>query len=203
MHHQALCALIEALLQEVSKRSLTQKLMQASLDGQSLSVHLSELNEPICFSFVENRVLVSAHLANDADCRIYLQLSTLPQLKNTENLTKLIKQEQLDVEGDLKVAQGFIAYLEGIDIDWRSEVASVIGDVTTFKLEQLVTSLKQKLSFAYDQISQDASEWMLHENRLIVTATELRLHHEAVTQCQTDVDKLAARIHSLHVKISG
>ncbi|WP_448547120.1 ubiquinone biosynthesis accessory factor UbiJ [Thalassotalea fusca] len=203
MHHQALCALIEQALNELSKRSLTQELTLASLEGSSLSIQVKELSAPICFNFVSDKILVSSHLEQDADCSIYLQLSVLSQLKNTQNLTSLIKQEKLDVEGDLKVAQRFIGYLEGIDIDWRIEVANVIGDVATFKLEQCVAFLSQKFSFAREQISQDASEWLLHEKRLLVADSELQVHYEAVTACSKQTESIANRINALHAQIVG
>jgi len=203
MHHQALCALIEHALNELCKRSLSQALTLASLEGSSLSIQVKELSAPICFNFVSDKVLVSSHLDKDADCCIYLQLSVLSELKNTQNLTALIKQDKLNVEGDLKVAQRFMGYLEGIDIDWHSEVANIIGDVATFKLEQCVTFMSQKLSFAREQISQDASEWLLHEKRLLVTDSELQVHYEAVAACSKQIESIADRINTLHAKIVG
>ena len=203
MHHQALCALIEALLKTAKKHSLNQQLLQASLDGRSLSLHIDKLDAPICFNFVDQDILVSAHLNEATDCSIHLALSSLTQLKNTSNLTKLIKEEKLDVEGDLKVAQGFASFLESIDIDWRSEVANVIGDVATFKLERLVCTLQQKIAFAREQVSADASEWLIHEKRLVVSGSELNSLYESVRQCQSKTEQLALRIDALHAKLTG
>ena len=110
---------------------------------------------------------------------------------------RLIKNDKLDIQGDLKIAQRFAHVAESLDIDWQSELAKRIGDIPTYKLGQLGKKLLKKLSFATKQIKADASEWLVHEKRLLVTEAEMSYFNLDVIQVEQKVAALSQRIDAL------
>ncbi len=78
---------------------------------------LSELNFPISFTVTSNKVIVSG-LTERADCTINTSIKTLQALQAEQPLTELIKQNKLDLTGDIKIAQQFIQLAENLNIDW-------------------------------------------------------------------------------------
>ena len=84
-----------------------------------------------------------------------------------------------------------------LSIDWQSELANHIGDVPTYKLSQLAKNAARKLNFAASQIQADASEYLVHEKRLVVTGDQITSFNEATKHVATHVDELSLRIDRL------
>ena len=151
------------------------------LEQKSLTIILSELNFPITLTVSSNKILVSS-LTERADCTVKTSISTLQALKAEQQLTELIKQDKLALTGDIKIAQQFMHLAENLNIDWQSELAAHIGDMPTHKLVQLGKKVSDKLQFASKQIQADASEYLVHEQRLVVTRSQVDLFNQQVNK---------------------
>ena len=142
------------------------------------------------------KLLVTSPEQATAECTITTSLATLNKIRSEHQLIALIKADELDIDGDIKLAQQFAALAENIDIDWGSAIEAQVGDVAAHKLMTLAKKVKEKVSFATSQISADASEYVLHEQRLVVAAAELDRFAEQVTRSQTAIGQLEQRISS-------
>jgi len=196
MFPQALAASLEIIINQVlslgSANSSLEKLGQ-----KTLTLTLAELGFPLSFTVTSDlgasNLLVTS-LTERADCIINTSLKTLRELQAKQQLTELIKQDKLDVTGDIKVAQQFANMAQNLDIDWQSELANHIGDVATYKLMQLGKKIAAKLSFAATQIQTDASEYVVHEQRLVITKNQIEHFNQAVNDVSKDVMALETRI---------
>ena len=65
-----------------------------SLNEKTLTVTLAELGFPLCFNVMNNIVHVNGNNAN-SDCTINTSLKSLWQLKQSQQLTELIKQDKV------------------------------------------------------------------------------------------------------------
>jgi len=97
----------------------------------------------------------------------------------------------------MKVAQQFASLAENLNIDWQSELATHIGDVPTHKLVQLGKTVANKFKFAAKQINADASEYIVHEKRLVVTRGQIEHFNQQVNNVSNQVDAIAIRIANL------
>jgi len=166
------------------------------LAQKTLTINLSELNFPISLSVDNSNILVSG-LTERSDCTINTSIKTLQKLKAEQQLTELIKQNKLDLVGDIKVAQQFSTLAENLNIDWQSELANHIGDVPTHKIIQLSKKVSDKFNFVTKQIKADASEYLVHEKRLVVTRSQIAQFNQQVNQVSHQVDEIATRIANL------
>jgi ubiquinone biosynthesis protein UbiJ len=128
---------------------------------------------------------------------ITTSLKTLKKLSANESLTQLIKQDELDVQGDIKVAQHFAQIAQAFDIDWQSELAKHLGDVPTHKLLQLGKQVSQSLSAKSKQIEADISEYVVHEQRLVVTNSQITDFNQQVDELAQATDSLVLRLNKL------
>lgn len=208
MPQQALSAVLETMINQALAMNMNNNSQLTLLFDKCLTINLAELGFPLCFHIVDNyqtfeapvSILVNGN-AEHSDCTIDTSLKTLWQLKQDQQLTELIKQDKLNLQGDMKIAQQFLAFFEQLTIDWPSELAKHIGDVPTYKLLQLGNVLKQKLTFAQQQIQADSSEWLLHEQQLLVTDSELISFSNAVDSTVKDLAVLEQRITMISSKI--
>ncbi len=176
-----------------------------ALNNKALTLQIAEFNAPIIVMFSEQHpaqsntayISVLSKQAEEfaADCEVSTSLQTLVKLKQAEqSITELIRQDQLDVIGDLKVAQNFAQFMETLEIDWQTELAEQIGDIATHKLVQLSQNIARKVSFFKEQVQADSSEWLVYEKKLVVTGPEIRQHN-------TNVDNVVAQLSSIENRI--
>jgi len=201
MLQQAITSSIELLINKVLSLN-TNKVDLNKLEQKTLTVILSELNFPISLSVNHNKIIVSG-LTERADCTVTTSIKTLQELKAEQQLTELIKQNKLDLTGDIKVAQQFTSLAENLNVDWQSELASHIGDIPTHKLTQLGKQVADKLQFASKQIKADASEYIVHEKSLVVTRSQIEEFNQQVSHVNKHVDDIATRIEKLTKGLSS
>jgi len=197
---QALCSALEALINKALVLNVANIALD-KLDQKTLTVKLSELSFPLSFSVNSENIIVT-NIKERADCTITTSIETLQTLKKEQNLTALIKQNKLDLEGDIKIAQQFSALAEKIDIDWQSELAKHIGDIPTYKLEQLGKNILSKIRFAANQIKLDASEYIIYEKKLVVTKSKINQFSQHVNLLAKETNQLESRINKLTLKDS-
>ncbi|SEL78730.1 ubiquinone biosynthesis protein UbiJ [Colwellia chukchiensis] len=192
---QALSAALETLINQLLRYNMQGTRALRPLSGKTLTVQLTELNMPLSFTISHEKVHVTSS-DEHYHCCIRTSVSTLLAFNKNQQLTDLIKNDQLDIQGDLKVAQRFAEIAQTLDIDWQSEIAKRIGDMPTYQLGRVGRSLREKINFARTQIQADASEWLVHEQRLLVTAGELAYFSR-------DVEQVTAKLHALQQRLDA
>ena len=196
MPQQALSMAIEYIINQALLINSASNKALVTLEQKTLVLLLAELNFPLSFTCHQEKILVTGNVAS-ADCTITTSIKALKKIKENHALTQAIKDDLLDIDGDLKVAQSFMAIAESIDIDWQSELAKHIGDIPTYKLEQLAQAFAAKVNFASKQIKADASEWLVHEKNLVITTSECQHFINDVDSISKEIDHLSLRIQSI------
>jgi ubiquinone biosynthesis protein UbiJ len=199
MISQMLASTLEVVINKALALSSADSSLE-KLNQKTLTLILEELGYPLSFTVCNvttpAQIIVTA-LTERADCTISTSINTLRELKAEQQITELIKQNKLDLTGDVKVAQQFASLAENIDIDWQSELANYIGDIPTYKLTQLGQKLSSKIQFATKQIKADASEYIVHEKRLVVTRNQVERFNQQVSEIEKQVDDISQRISRL------
>jgi ubiquinone biosynthesis protein UbiJ len=196
MPQQLLTSILELVVNKALTLNIQGKGALKPLEQKTLTVILAELGFPLSFSVDQNIVLVTT-LTERSNCTIHTSLSTLKKLKDNQQITTLIKQEALVLEGDIKIAQQFASIAESLNIDWQSELAKNIGDIPTYKLSQFSQFISSKFNFAKQQIEADASEWLVHEKRLVVTASQVNQFNQDVSNLTSKIDVISQRMKQL------
>jgi len=201
MPQQLLASVLEKIMNTALSLNVNENDTFGVLTQKTIEVHLSELGFPLCFTVEQETILVTA-LTERSDCVLTTSLSTLSELQKTLQLTELIKQNKLDITGDLKVAQQFATLFENLTIDWQSEIAKHIGDIPTYKLGQFSLRLKDKFNFTTEQIKADSTEWLVHEKRLVVTKSQISDFCAQVSDVSDQANLIEQRMIALSNKLT-
>jgi ubiquinone biosynthesis protein UbiJ len=167
---------------------------------KTLTIQLTELSFPLSFTVDSTRESVSivvSSLTERSDCTIDTSLNTLKKLKANQSLTQLIKQGELDVTGDVKVAQQFSNIAQSLEIDWQSELAKHLGDVPTHKLLHFGNKITKSVATTGRRLQADIGEYLVHEKRLVVTNSQISAFNHQTKELSTKVDMLSQRINKL------
>jgi ubiquinone biosynthesis protein UbiJ len=172
------------------------------LSGKSMQVTIKELPWPLLFTFSDQIDVRTVITSDDAfepipepvDCLIELNLETLPKLKDSSQLTQLIQQKQLNLIGDIYVAQTFSALLKDLDIDWEEQLSGYTGDVVA---HQTFASMRALFDTAKAQIEQGAielGERLTQSDSIAVKPREMMEFSREVTDLRSASERLSARI---------
>ena len=202
MFAQTLSAVLETLINQFLRYNLHGTRALMPLSEKTLTVKLAELPFPLSFTVSNEKIHITTSDEHN-DCCLITSISTLIELKKEQQLTDLIRNEKLDIQGDLKVAQRLADIAQTLDIDWQSELAKRIGDIPAYKIGQLGRQLLKKMRFAAQQIQADASEWLLHEKRLMITSAELSYFSRDVDLVTQQASDLSQRIDDLINRINN
>jgi ubiquinone biosynthesis protein UbiJ len=170
------------------------------LSGKSLQVTIKELPWPLLFSFSEQidvRTVITPD--NDSepepvDCLIELNLETLPKLKDSSQLTQLIQKKQLNLIGDIYVAQTFSALLKDLDVDWEEQLSRYTGDVVA---HQTFSSMRTIFDTAKTQIEQgviELGEYLTQSDSIAVKPSEMIEFSRDVSDLRSSTERLSAKI---------
>ena len=201
MLQQVMFAALEVIINKAIALNINQNDQLNALEQKTLVIKLAELPFPLCLSINNSKVLVTK-LIERADCTITTSISTLQLLKKEQQLTELIKQGRLDLVGDINIAKHFASLAETFDIDWQTELAKHIGDVATHQLVQLSMTIKEKMAFASEQIKADSVEYLVHEQRLVVTSSQLVYFNQAVSAVELQTKQVENRVNQLVDRLS-
>jgi ubiquinone biosynthesis protein UbiJ len=113
--------------------------------------------------------LHTAHSNDESDCMISADIDTLLALKNPAMLTQFIRQDKLDLQGDLHIAQGYSGAFSSIDIDWPEQFSKYIGDAPAQQLYSQLKAASQhghkmsaQLSTLFTRLCQDELAITIH-----------------------------------------
>ena len=108
---------LETVLNAFLWRDRALKPARQRLLGKVLRVELQELSDPVVLVFSERQLDVLGAWEGEADCTVRTRLSVLPQLRNRQQLTALIRSGDLEVEGDLQVVQNTVTLCDLAEFD--------------------------------------------------------------------------------------
>lgn len=190
-----LSAGFERVLNKALALSVDSQVLLAPLQGKSLKVAVNELPWPLTLHFSQQIDVLFSD--NSADCFIQFSLADAHLLKDTANLSRLIQQNKLTLEGELQVAQKTANVFSGLTIDWEEHLSTWLGDVPA---HQLVTSIKQ-LHFALkSQLAKTQaiiSNAALEEKKLAAHKVAVSHYNQQITDLRSRFDRLEQRVAQL------
>ncbi len=182
------------------------------LQDKRMRIAIAEFPWPLIFAF-SSRIDILIDTSDDAtpldspadcpvDCSISLQLSTLNELRDSSQITKLIQEKRLQLEGDIHVAQHFSQLVKELDIDWEEHFSQYIGDVTAHKLFSLAKQAGSHLKQGLHQLGNVVKEGVVEEKKLLPHKIEVNKFLQDVNLLRGDVGRLEARLESLRNKLN-
>lgn len=110
------------------------------LQHKTICIKLFPLPHPLCFTFEDTvRIVFSEPPVPDAYAA--LSIMHVRQLQQGQAITQLIKNNTIQLEGDVLLLQHFAALLNQVQIDPYEELSKLLGDPLTYWLQQAQTNL--------------------------------------------------------------
>lgn len=166
------------------------------LKGQTIQVHLKEWNKTFTFLFSQ-QIDVLAHYEGQPDCYLSLNLSVLPQLREQANITDLIKQDKLILEGDLQLAQKFAQLMTDCKPDVEEWLSRLTGDVLAHSLVQGAKNTGRLVAKQFSKQRSYCAQVITEEWRLSPAPLEIAHFCDQVEAVSRQVECLEQRLNQL------
>lgn len=166
------------------------------LKGQVIQIHLKELNQKLTFVFSQ-QIDVLADYEGQPDCYLSLNLSVLPQLREQANITRLIKQDQLVLDGDIQLAQKFAQLMTDAKPDVEEWLSRVTGDVVAHSAVQGARNVGEFLRAQAKKHQNHLGQVLTEEWRVAPGPLEVAHFCDQVDDLQSATAQLEARLTQL------
>ena len=188
------CAAIETGLKKLQAQAGDDYSRQRQLHGKVFSIQLSQLSWPLYLVFAKE-IQVLSRYEGDIDVSLHADATTLYRVSEGANLTELIKQDKLKLEGDLSLLQSFSQYLRGIEFDFAEPISRYLGDGPTHKL---ISTGHQAKGFALEVLRKTRS----HLGQLAVEEYRLAPHPIELLHFRDQMDDLVADTRAIEQRIA-
>lgn len=195
-----LTAGIESILNVFLWRSGALKSARQRLYGKVLSIELKEFTSPLVLVFSERQIDVLGAWEGDADCTVRTRLGVLPQLRNRQQLTALIRSGELEVQGDLQVVQNLVALMDLAELDPAELLAPYTGDIVAEGVSKTLRGGAQFLQRGFQRQQRYVSQAITEEWRMAPGSLEVAWFAEESAATAREVDALARRLDILEGK---
>ncbi|MGB7802638.1 ubiquinone biosynthesis protein UbiJ [Buttiauxella sp.] len=191
---------IENLLNTFLWQDRGLKAARQRLVGKVLRVELKEFASPLVLVFSEQQLDVLGQWEGEADCLVKTGLSTLPKLRDRQQLTALIRSGELEVQGDLQVVQNWVALMDLAEFDPAELLAPYIGDIAAEGISKVIRGGSQFLIKGFSRNQQYLSEAITEEWKMAPGSLEVAWFAEETAAVERKVDALVARLDKLENK---
>ncbi|MDV1095264.1 SCP2 domain-containing protein [Raoultella ornithinolytica] len=201
---------IETALNTFLWRDKALKPARQRLLGKVLRVELKELSTPVVLVFSERQVDVLVFSERqvdvlgtwegDADCTVITRLSVLPQLRNRQQLTALIRSGDLEVQGDLQVVQNTVALCDLAEFDPAELLAPYTGDIVAEGVSKVFRSGARFLLHGAQRQQRYVAEALTEEWRMAPGPLEMAWFGEETAAVERALSALEKRLETLEGK---
>ena len=198
---QLLNAAVEKVINQLLKLDPDSQQRLRPLAGKQLKVSIKEFPWPLLFAFSKQVDLLSAGQSDgqgfEPDCAISLSISNLQTLQDSSQLSQLIQQNKLQLEGDIHVAQHFSALVKELNIDWEELLSNYVGDVLAHQSFSAAKTLFNQANATLQQFSSMFAEAAIEEKGLAAHPLAVAHYCKDVNELRSATERLTARLAQL------
>ena len=185
-----------------------------TLEGKIIRLHITGLDLNLFFLPAVSGIQVMANypdsaLTNDQNDTLDTQFTTtvdatihgspiaLMRLSSADNAGASMLESDVEIDGDMRVAEQFSAILKEVDIDWEELLSKLVGDVIAHQAGQVFRSGRDWFSETVEAMKLNASEYLSEESKVTPAVAELDYCMDQVDDLRMDVDRLEARVKNI------
>ena len=193
----ALLSLVERIINQLLQLDPQLQGKLAAIADKQLLIEIRDWQQSILCVYSDEQIHLYSTQERSFDCMISADINTLLALKDPSMLTQLIRQDKLDLQGDLNLAQGFSNAFAELDIDWPEHFSRYIGDAPAQQLWLSIQALKRRGSQTKSKLENTLTTLCQDELAVTIHPLELAEFKQQNRQLKSQVSQLEMRINAL------
>ncbi len=131
------------------------------------------------------------------DAIIHASPMSLMRMSTANSAGETMLESDIEIEGDMKLAEQFSDILKNVDIDWEEILSKLVGDIIANQAGQTTKAATGWIKDSFSSLQMNTGEYLSEESRLTPTETEIDVFIADVDTIRADIDRLEARIKAL------
>ena len=131
------------------------------------------------------------------DATIHGSPMALIQLSTAKNAGATLLESDVEIDGDMRVAEKFSEILREVDIDWEELLSKLVGDIFAYRTGEAARNATNWLKDSAEAMQLNAGEYISEESGLSPADAEVKEFMDEVDEVRMGIDRLAARINLL------
>lgn len=174
----------------------------AELDGKIIRLHITGLDLNLYFLPASSGIQVMGSYSSEeeggiVDATIHGAPMALMRLGTSTNAGKTLLESDVEIDGDMRIAEKFSAILSEVDIDWEDHLSKLVGTIIAHQAGQVTRNAKGWIKDSAEKMQSNTAEYLNEESELIPTEAEVSDFINQVDEIRMAVDRLDARIKLL------
>ena len=168
------------------------------LSGKVIQLELLNTGQPVTSLIInEHGVRVDMEYAGTGDVLIRgTPLDLLVYMRSSTGDRQTVAGN-MEIRGDLGLAQEFQRLLRRFEVDWEQQAARVVGGTLARKASGIVAGGADFLQHLKSKIELDLSEYVLYETEVLPEREEVERFNNSVDTLRDDLERLKQRFHRL------
>ena len=174
----------------------------AELDGKIICLHITGLDFNLYFFPSASGIQVLGNYPSEedggmVDATIHGSPMALIKLSTSNNAGETMLKSDVEIDGDMHVAETFSSILKEVDIDWEELLSKLVGDIVAHQAGQVTRGASSWFKDTVEAMKLNTGEYISEESKLSPADTEISAYMEQVDDIRMGVDRLTARINNL------
>ncbi len=176
------------------------------LEGKIIRFHITGLELNLYFLPSVSGISVLGNYPDTenggvVDATIHGSPMALIRLSTAENSGETLLKSDVEIDGDMRIAEKFSAVLREVDIDWEELLSKLVGDIVAHQAGQFTRGATRWFNETNDAMKMNTAEYISEEAKLSPADAEVKHYMDQVDDVRMGVDRLDARIAALKSNI--
>ena len=167
------------------------------LHNKCVCLHLEGIDTSLYLRFTRQAVFVFNDWDNSPDATI----KGTPMALAAAGLSDRATTQEIQLVGDLQVAQAFESLLKQIDIDWEELISRFTGDAIAYQLGNLTRGFINWGRQSSSAMADDLRDYLQIEARHLPLPQEVEQFNNAVDELRAAVERFEMRVQRLESRI--
>ena len=172
------------------------------LEGKIIRFHITGLELNLYFLPSVSGINVLGNYPEDkdggiVDATIHGSPMALIRLSTAENSGETLLKSDVEIDGDMRVAEKFSAVLREVDIDWEEHLSKLVGDIVAHQAGQFSRGATRWFNETNEAMKKNTAEYITEEAKVSPADAEVKHYMDQVDNLRMGVDRLNARVESL------
>jgi ubiquinone biosynthesis protein UbiJ len=194
--NQFLAITLETLLNKTLRLKPSHLQALTVLSGKIVRIELSGIYLNFTFFPDDQGVTVLSDYQGEVDVTICTAPFTLLRLL-LEHHSLLSDNPDVTIHGEMSIAQQWLDFLKGLDIDWEKEFAKRLGDIPAQKLGTLFRQSQNYAHKHFNTLQLKSSEYLQEKIYSLPTQSEMAYFLKGVNTLYDDLERLEQRVQRL------
>ena len=174
----------------------------AELDGNIIRLHITGLDLNLYFLPAASGIQVlgsypSKEEGGIVDATIHGSPMALIRLSTSNNAGETLLKSDVEIEGDMRIAEKFSEILREVDIDWEELLSKLVGDIVAHQAGQATRGVSGWIKDSAKAMQMNTGEYITEESGLSPADAEINHYLNQVDEVRMAVDRLEARVNLL------